>query len=412
MEETINSPHLKLLPSYIFYQKLINQNNKNNISHLCKDVLNTYNGEQGWAYNLCGKLIKNIEMLRDDNDDFFGKKHCFDINYWFYSEVYKNIDDIKKKNDLNKTFNMFIRIWEIFLANSYGVGEKTDKELCHPYKYLFKENLLEYLIQVKNFFDYMENYKFIKNEINENTYYACQKYSNYLKDRIPLFFSFEPLCKKQESNICTDHFYSYYHLFDPRNIFTWYELFKIYIQSFWNGCYKNILYVYCESQRSTSEFMTKYNEYVQSFIKKIRKTPNSVLQKTHGSEQGTQINVSMTNTTVPTSEFPKEMNKNNGNLSDFVNEQGFSISKIAIYSFFSVLGAIIAYEIFNRVKIKNIFVDLTPFGHSFTSRRRKKRNIMYAYYSEGNDSIFDNNDSMDFSSCSEVDESSTILSFV
>ncbi|GAW84311.1 variable surface protein [Plasmodium gonderi] len=232
--------------------------------------------------------------------------------------------------------------------------------------------MMIFFIQMKNFFYYIENYNFIRNEINKNAYYACQMYSSYLKDRLPLFFSFEPLCKKQESNICADHFYSYYHLFDQRNIFTWYELFKIYIQSFWNGCYKNILYVYCESQRSTSEFMTKYNEYVQSFIKKIRETPNSVLQKNHGSEQGTQINVSMTNATVPTSKFHKEMNKNHGNLSDF----------------------------------------LTPFEHSFTSRRRKKRNIMYAYYSEGNDSIFDNNDSMDYSSCSEVDESSTILSSV
>ncbi|GAW84312.1 variable surface protein [Plasmodium gonderi] len=309
MEEAVSefSPQLKVLSSYVFYQKLINQKNENNISDLCKDVLNIYTNDQGLDYKFCGQLIKNIEMLRNDNDDFFRKKHCLDVNYWLFSEVYKNLEGNTEMNDFDKIFNMFVRIWQIILADCYSV--RMDKERCYPFKNLFKGNFLKYLIQVKNFFDYIQNYNIIRNKINKNTYYACQKYSNYLKDRLSLFFSFEPLCKKQESYIFTDHFYSYYHLLDPRNIFTWYKLFKIYIQSFWNGCYKNIL-------------------------NKNEKSAKRVDQVIHGREQGTQINVSMTNATVPSREIPKEINKNHGNLSDFVNEQGFSISKIAFYVFF------------------------------------------------------------------------------
>ncbi|ANQ07177.1 Kir-like protein [Plasmodium coatneyi] len=98
MEETITSPQPKTLPSYKFYQKLINGENLNDVKNLCRGVLNRYpNGE--WLYGLCKQLIKNVELVRDDNDDTFRKKHCFDINYWLYDEVYNGLKSIDKESD-------------------------------------------------------------------------------------------------------------------------------------------------------------------------------------------------------------------------------------------------------------------------------------------------------------------------
>lgn len=419
MEETITSPQLKALPSYEFYQKLINEKNLNDVNNFCSDVLNTYTKDP-WTYKLCGQLIKNVELLRDDSDDTFRKKHCFDINYWLYDEVYKKLKSTDKESDFQGIINLFDVIWKKFTVHSYSV--KNGKEVCFPNKTLFRDNFLPYIKQVKNFLDYIENYNFIKGEIGKSTYYACQTYFDYLKERIPLFFSFEPLCRKLGSNICTDYIQGYF-LYDPRRVFTNYELSKLYFQSWWNPCYKKVLDVFYDFQKSPTEFIARYNQYVLPFSnnpsqQKVNlahggevKPPSAAANLQAGAvkaapvdvepqavtAQPTRITVPLTSETVTiatdtvqTAEIPSEVHSDDGILSRLKNEQGFPLIKIATCGFLSVLLITMLISALSK---------FTPLGNLFSRKRKRiKRDFLYNNYPVDGDSILGSYDRFSTSS--------------
>ncbi|GAW80082.1 variable surface protein [Plasmodium gonderi] len=413
MEEIIGviSPHLKESPSYTFYQKLINEKDVNNVSHFCNSALNKYK-DSNWVYKLCGNLIKNLELLRDDKDDIFRKKHCFDVNYWLYDHVHKNLNDTKKEKDFNNIINFFEETWKYYVV--YSITENVDKEICYPYRSLFRENFLNHLNVVKNFLDYVENFNFIKTDIGKSTYYACQKYFHYLKERIPLYFSFKPLCTKLESNVCTDHI-KYHHLYNPKNLFTNGELVKIYLESWCNSCYKNALDLYYESQKPSSEYITKYNEYLEPLINKRSNSSVNLAKRdttqlpivnvpvTSGKEQPTRVKNPLETTEAPITggiETPREnISKLYGDnifYSSLTNEQSFSINKFVLFMIFILFGIIMLLFVFYKIK---------SFGKPFTRRRKKiKSYLLDDYNTEDKDSIFDNSDS--FSSISKSSTSS------
>ncbi|GAB65593.1 VIR-like CYIR protein [Plasmodium cynomolgi strain B] len=417
----------------MFYQKLQDEKDSTDVNRFCSNVFNTYTNKYPWLYKICGQLIKNVELVRDDSDYTFRRKHCFDINYWLYDEIYKKLESTNKESDFRGIIKLFDTTWKKFIGYSYDI--KSD-EVCFPNITLFRDNFLTYLKQLKNFLDYIENYNFIKREIGKSTYYACQKYFDYLKERIPLFFSFEPLCRKHGSNICTDYIQGYF-LSDPRKLFTNYELSKLYFQSWWNPCYKKVLNVFYDFKKSPTEFIARYNEYVKPFSNNpvqqkvklaqsgevkppnaasnakaaaVREIPVSVkpqdvtaqlpavnVQLTDDTGQPRRITVPLTSATVTTAayseqlaEMSSDVHSDDGIFTRFINEQGFPLIKIVLVPFLSVLLITLLIKALSK---------FTSLGNLFSRRRkRKKIDLQYNNYPVDGDLIFDSYDSFSTSS--------------
>ncbi|CAA9987284.1 KIR-like protein [Plasmodium knowlesi strain H] len=381
MEEAITNPKLGALPSYKFYTKLINKENLNDAKNFCRDVLNRDASAQG-LHKICTQLIKNVELVRDDSEDTFRKKHCFDINYWLHDEVYKELKSNNKESDFQNIIDLFEEIWKKFIVHSYDV--KKDKDVCFPDKALFRENFLTYLKQMKNFMDYIENYNSIKVDIRNNTYYACQVYLDYLKERIPLYFSFEPLCTKIGLNTCTSYIQGYFS-YDPRKFFTKYELLKLSFQLLWNPCYRKVADLLYDFQKSPTAFKERYNEYVQAFMNNPNHKKVNLAQRGEVKHSITAVNSEAA--TLPTvsdskelAEFSSAVHSNDG-ISGFISAQIFSLSKVALYTIFSVLAITI---------VITVLWKFTSLGNLFSRRRKRiRRELQYNIYLPEGDSIFD-----------------------
>ncbi|EUD64267.1 hypothetical protein C922_05354 [Plasmodium inui San Antonio 1] len=302
MNEFPNYHQLEELPSYEFYQKLINDHNLNDVNNFCSDGLNTYAKDE-WLHKLCRQLIKIVELV-PDNDSF--------------------------------------------------------------HKTLFRDNFLEYLTQVKNFFDYIENYNFIKDEIKKSIYYECQTYFDYLKERIPLFFSFEALCKDLDSNSCTDYIQDYL-LYDPRNVFTKYELLKLYLQASLYPCYNKVIHVFNEFKKSNTEFIARYNHYVEAFSNKPAQQGVMLAQidevkhaYTVENPKGPTVTVVIDSEQLP--EIRSELHSGDGISSSSMNEHRFPLIKIAFSTILSVLLVSMLIRALWKVKTKTLLTVIDIFN--------------------------------------------------
>ncbi|ANQ06947.1 Kir-like protein [Plasmodium coatneyi] len=243
---------------------------------------------------------------------------------------------------------------------------------------------------MKNFMDYIEDYKFIKGEIGKSTYYACQTYLDYLKERIPLYLSFEPLCTKLGLNACTNYIQGYF-LYDPRKLFTKYELLKLYVESWWNPCYKNAVDVFNDFQKSPTAFIAKYNKYVQPFIdnperKKVILAQRGEVRHSNAEANPQPAAISLAANSEKLTEIPSKVHSDDNIFLRFINEKGFSLSKVALCTFFSVLTITMLIA---------ALMKFTPLGNRFSRRRKRIRSeLEHNIYPADGDPIFDSYDSL------------------
>ncbi|KMZ88661.1 hypothetical protein PVBG_06091 [Plasmodium vivax Brazil I] len=148
-----------------------------------------------WSQDLFNKLSRNIELVHDRyiEGDEFNRKRCYDLNFWLYNEVYKNLQSSPK--DIvyfNHISTMLKDVWKKIVDDKFI----NDDFKCYPDEKLLVN--IGFLQEIKDLFDFYEDYNEMKKEIIADTSGSCRKYVEYLKQRIPVYYTWRDSCKVPE----------------------------------------------------------------------------------------------------------------------------------------------------------------------------------------------------------------------
>ncbi|GAB70016.1 CYIR protein [Plasmodium cynomolgi strain B] len=189
----MTDPVLDKLPSTNFLKALNGNVNGKKYSINCESI-GIDSPEKEKINDICTKLEKNIYYLENEynqqylesvhNKDLsFFDKHCYDLNYWLYDELAKKLDAKIQKQ------------WNSIDKN----GRPNDSsKICNPESQLFKTGLFEY---IKKLLDYFENFETFTKEMGTQNK-EPNKYCDYIKKCVPLYFTFKQLCQLISNNIC------------------------------------------------------------------------------------------------------------------------------------------------------------------------------------------------------------------
>ncbi|VVA00230.1 PIR protein [Plasmodium vivax] len=199
---------LKDLPSYKFYDEL-NKKEVDYISGYCENI-STNLPQKDKIQKICTLLIINLYHLRDKhyNDTSLFNKHCYDLNYWLYDQLFQLHDQSNKNTTIKSTFKEFSKVWRSFIEDE--LLDSTNSSICMPEPEFYERNIIKHM---KEFLDYTENYKTIADEIDKSNENA-KKYCSYILGKVPLYFMFKELCPEKINKYCTKYI-PYYEKYDP-----------------------------------------------------------------------------------------------------------------------------------------------------------------------------------------------------
>ncbi|GAB69930.1 CYIR protein [Plasmodium cynomolgi strain B] len=197
---------LDKLPSKVFYKELTGDRSDisdGKYSIVCESIT-TDSPKQGKINEICKKLRQNIyylENVRKDDSSIFDK-HCYDLNYWLYDELSKEPDESNTKN-IHPFFEKIQVKWKNIKREEQP---QNSGKICEPKSEPFKTGLFKC---IKELLDYFENFQTFKTEMEteqtEMKKKEPNKYCEYIKKCVPLYFTFKQLCKLIKNEICTKY---------------------------------------------------------------------------------------------------------------------------------------------------------------------------------------------------------------
>ncbi|GAB69424.1 CYIR protein [Plasmodium cynomolgi strain B] len=158
---------------YLFYEDLKNDASTNEYSDYYNKI-NNLTGNHSWIGDLFNKLCRNISMINNKHDikDEFDKKHCFDLNYWLYDQVYTNLQLSKNFGELRTIVSKVQEVWKNIVDNTF----RNKDYKCNPDQKLY-------------------NFDIIKKEIIADTLNSCYEYREYLTQRIAIYYTWRYSCR-------------------------------------------------------------------------------------------------------------------------------------------------------------------------------------------------------------------------
>ncbi|KMZ95234.1 hypothetical protein PVMG_06241 [Plasmodium vivax Mauritania I] len=193
---------LKELPSEVFYKALNDNGNDNGDGNKCSMACESIETglEQEKIKQICTKLEKNIYYVKNyhNNGLSFFDKHCYDLNYWLYDKVNEEFGKGDTKKNINLFFEEIQNQWNNIDRN--GKPDNSGK-ICKPELQIFKTGLFK---SIKELLDYFENFDTFKNEIGTSNQ-KPNKYCDTIKKCVPLYFTFQQLCKLIKNDICNKY---------------------------------------------------------------------------------------------------------------------------------------------------------------------------------------------------------------
>ncbi|CAI7718272.1 Plasmodium vivax Vir protein, putative [Plasmodium vivax] len=187
------------LPSKVFYNSLNNSKKDNTYSIDCANV-GKDTSEKEKINDICSKLGQNINYLENNHNrnPLFFDKHCYDLNYWLYHKVNEEFGKGDTKKNINLFFEEIQNQWNNIDRN--GKPDNSGK-ICKPELQIFKTGLFK---SIKELLDYFENFDTFKNEIGTSNQ-KPNKYCDTIKKCVPLYFTFQQLCKLIKNDICNKY---------------------------------------------------------------------------------------------------------------------------------------------------------------------------------------------------------------
>ncbi|CAD2083608.1 PIR protein CIR protein [Plasmodium vinckei brucechwatti] len=240
------------LPAYEFYSKL-----NENVADEDKEKPNKYweriepifePSEQ--VRDIVYKLQRNVTFLNENRDDdqLYGK-HCYDLNYWLYEQVYKKFNLNENNIHFFITLDILLNSWENMNADQFN----GKNDICQPDNTLVDIN---YLKEIKYLGDYVENFNTIKSAAIEDTNKACNVYIDYLRYAIPAYYEWNKLCTLEEENLCNKYIHDY-EKYDPKGVLSNLSVTGLAVAQLFNKCYKNIVNIFLSTNNGSERTTIK-----------------------------------------------------------------------------------------------------------------------------------------------------------
>ncbi|GAB67531.1 VIR-like CYIR protein [Plasmodium cynomolgi strain B] len=259
-------PKYKDLPSYIYYDKLNediieeddeneetveNEESEESEENVYWEAIEGSYEQTPWVRDVFFKLERNLTELNESRDeDSLSKKHCYDLNYWLYEQVYENLNNNENDENFFKIIDGLQDVWKNINNDKFPNADN----LCHPDKTLID---MKYLKDVKHLFDLIEDFSTIKTAAIKDTNNACQKYIDYLKLKVPLYYEWNDVCTMEEENICT-RYIDDYPKYNPKNVLENLSVVSLALASIFNDCYQNIINLFTEAEKIEPRTVLKH----------------------------------------------------------------------------------------------------------------------------------------------------------
>ncbi|SBS91508.1 PIR Superfamily Protein [Plasmodium ovale curtisi] len=239
------------LPAYQFFRKFDSTDNVNENCEKCV-IRRDLNLKYPWIKNLCCKLEKNMSIIyeKENVESNLNMKHCFDLNYWLYNEVYKNLSFNEKQTKFYHIVDYLLEIWSKIKSEKY----QNRDNLCNPDKTLSD---MDFLKEVKSVFDNIENYDALRSAALENSSNACDKYYDYMSYNAPLYYKWRETCTDRTSNVCSKYIKNY-NSYSPGSVMKDLNFFVLLLKAVSNPCFKNMKNLITSAKKSLSPPKLKY----------------------------------------------------------------------------------------------------------------------------------------------------------
>ncbi|CAG9480895.1 unnamed protein product [Plasmodium vivax] len=229
------------LPAWVANEKLKENATTYKYSSYYNEV---YDIEKKYKLNsdLFKNLSKNIWWVHQEDaaTDEFVKKRCYDLNYWLCDEVYNKLKAYGLEGDLENVIRRIHSVWTKIVEKE--IPYKDYK--CYPDdKLIFN---MSYLKDIKDLFDFFEDFASTKRDIIANTEEACLKYREYLRPKIPIYYTWRDSCK-EEGFICK-RYIDDYEKYRPAGILFQLDPWLIFTYSS-NECFKEVHDVFRDSKK-------------------------------------------------------------------------------------------------------------------------------------------------------------------
>ncbi|EDL42731.1 variable surface protein Vir12-related, partial [Plasmodium vivax] len=138
------------LPAYKFDQKLKEDVSNNIYNTYYKGIYDLQN-QYEWITDIFNKLSRNIRLVQESyiEGDDFNKKRCYDLNFWLYDQVYKNLQSSKQNSEhMGNIIDKVQDVWKNIVDREFY----NEEYKCHPDKELLFN--IGYLQEIKDLFDF------------------------------------------------------------------------------------------------------------------------------------------------------------------------------------------------------------------------------------------------------------------
>ncbi|KMZ95132.1 hypothetical protein PVMG_05961 [Plasmodium vivax Mauritania I] len=152
------------------YEEFFSKDTTSKFDDYCKD-LKKYNDTHKGAQELCVKLVRFVKKISEWTNKPESVKYCDYLHYWLYDEIKEIYKEHKEK------------LGEIsFSKELIDIGNRVNKEIKKNNCVLKHERYvgLDELIKRKYAYIYYNKQNDIKNTINSQSTYDCNKYFTYL----------------------------------------------------------------------------------------------------------------------------------------------------------------------------------------------------------------------------------------
>ncbi|SCO75783.1 VIR protein [Plasmodium vivax] len=244
------------LPSYKFYEQLT-EDTSESINSKYYNGLNDLTTKYPWINDILKKLRRNISLVQNKHDfnDEFIKKGCFDLHYWLHKEVFNHLESKARYSEIKHVITKIQEVWTNVIDTEFS----KDDYKCYPDKKLYIN--MGFLQEIKDLFDFFEDFEVMKKEIIDDTFNSCNKYVEYIRQRIPAYYVWRDQCKV-EGSTCKRYIDNYmkYH---PASIASELNYFTVILTYAYKPCYNDVYRVFVDGKRRHKRQDALYQEIME-----------------------------------------------------------------------------------------------------------------------------------------------------
>ncbi|VUZ99871.1 PIR protein [Plasmodium vivax] len=176
----------------------------------CDSLKNVPKGNAFRIY--CGQLVKYLKTKYTTTN---GQNNEYDVcpllNYWIYGKLV----DIYGSDKNSTFFQAYGKLQEIWSRVIPDDTDASSNNICKPIIFdIYKQ---DDWYERKEFYDYIVDYKILKDSANLYDSSNCEEYYKYIERKIPIYEHIKNLCTPESANTCPE-FYKQCKECDPKKL--------------------------------------------------------------------------------------------------------------------------------------------------------------------------------------------------